>query len=164
MVRGLRILVKIVLRPVAIVSEDSRVVALTEVKRPISSSMLPPAALNAAPVLRNAKIMSSDSTANLPATALIEPSFCSSLSTLTPKTAIAAIAPSAVFSISLKVGASEDLANASKAVLVSLALMPVCAKIRDIFTSSEAATPNVVDSRVISELRPLSCCILLPVT
>jgi len=77
---GLWIRVKIVLRPVAILSALSRVVDLTEVNTAISSlscfiglPMSPEAALNTPPVRRITDIKSSDSTANLPATALREP-------------------------------------------------------------------------------------------
>ena len=56
--------VKIVLKPVAILSADSRVVLLTDVNSAKSSSKLPPALSNAEPVVLTAVIKSDDSTAN----------------------------------------------------------------------------------------------------
>ena len=56
--------VKIVRKPVAILSADSRVVALTDVNNARSSSKLPPALSNADPVVRTAVTKSLDSTAN----------------------------------------------------------------------------------------------------
>ncbi len=50
----------------------SLVVDLTDVNNAINSSREPPAASNAPPVRRTAVIKSLDSTANLPATELIE--------------------------------------------------------------------------------------------
>ena len=73
-VLGLWIRVKIVRKPVAILSALSRVVALTLVNKPISSSRSPPASTKTPPTLLMAAIKSPDSTANLPATALIAPS------------------------------------------------------------------------------------------
>ena len=64
---------KIVRRPVAMVSAVSLVVALTEVNRAISSLTSPPAEANTPPVRLIAVIRSSDSTANLFETALIAP-------------------------------------------------------------------------------------------
>ena len=84
MVEGLCILVKIVRRPVAILSAASRVVALTDVNRAISSLRLPPAALKTPPVRLMVDIKSPASTANLPATALIAPSCFSKASAPCP--------------------------------------------------------------------------------
>ena len=63
-VLGLCILVKIVRKPVAILSADSRVVALTLVNSAISSFKSPPADLNTPPVRRITAIKSPASTAN----------------------------------------------------------------------------------------------------
>ena len=71
-VLGRLIRVKIVRKPVAIVSADSRVVERTAVNKARSSSRLPPAASNAPPARRTATPRSLASTAKLPATALIE--------------------------------------------------------------------------------------------
>ena len=68
---------KIVLKPVAIVSAVSRVVPRTDVKREINSSTVPPAFLKAPPALLIAIPISFASTAKFAATALIEPSFFS---------------------------------------------------------------------------------------
>ena len=124
MVLGRRIRVKIVRKPVAIVSADSRVVCLTAVNSAISSSKSPPAALNAPPARLITTLRSEASTANEPATLLIEPSCASSFPTPIPnwfKTAMAVSAVSAIFS---NVGASSVLARAASAILVSLADKP----------------------------------------
>ena len=71
-VSDLWIRVKIVLKPVAIVSAVSRVVARTDVNKAINSFSLPPAASNTPPVLLTTEIRSADSTAKLLETALIE--------------------------------------------------------------------------------------------
>ena len=115
---------KIVLRPVAMDSADSRVVALTDVNRAISSFKSPPAALKTPPVRRITEIRSPASTANCPATALIAPSWPSRADAPWPNWLNIAIAPSAVFAISSKVGARLDLANASNATFVSYAVRP----------------------------------------
>jgi hypothetical protein len=73
MVVGLCNLVKIVLKPVAIVSAVSRVVARTEVNSEINSSTSPPAALNAPPARLMATPISDASTAKFAATVLILP-------------------------------------------------------------------------------------------
>ena len=84
MVLGLWILVKIVLKPVAIDSADSRVVDLTEVNKAMSSFRSPPAFLKTPPVRLITEIKSPASTANLPATALMAPSWPSNASAPLP--------------------------------------------------------------------------------
>ena len=74
MVCGLCIRVKIVLKPVPILSALSRVVALTLVNKEISSFKSPPDDLNTPPALLITSIKSPASTANAPATASIEDS------------------------------------------------------------------------------------------
>ena len=163
-VRGLCNLAVIVRKPVAIADALSRVVALILVYRASNSLRLPPAASKTPPALLITSIKSPDSTAKLPATALIElrtpsKSLASNLNCL-----IAAIAPSLVFSILSKVGARLDFASASSAVLVSLADRPVCAKIREMLTSSPEETPRPVDNLNISPLNPETPSIVFPVT
>ena len=94
------------------VSAVSRVVARTEVNKAISSSTLPPAASNTPPVRLIAVIMSSDSTANFLETALIAPSLPSRSTADILNCLIIAMAPSAVFSILVKVGANSVFAKA----------------------------------------------------
>ena len=72
MVSGRWIRVKIVRKPVLMDSALSRLVCRTLVKIASNSLRLPPADLNTPPNLRTAPIRSPDSTANAPATALIE--------------------------------------------------------------------------------------------
>ena len=71
-------LAKIVRKPVAIVSADSRVVLLTAVKREMNSVKLPPAALKAPPVRLIDSMISPDSTAKALDTALTWPNCFSS--------------------------------------------------------------------------------------
>lgn len=111
------ILVKIVLRPVAIVSALSLVVDRTAVKMPISSlsdccgSLNWPAdAEKTPPARRMTEIRSWDYTANFLDTAFKAPRTFSDSEALILNCAIAAIRPSAVFSISPKEGAREDRA------------------------------------------------------
>ena len=153
-----------VLRPVAMLAADSRVVALIEVPRPNSSSIVPPAASKVPPAPLINCIRSADSTANLPATAFIEPK--------TPSTSLAsflnclirAITPSVVCSTLSKVGARSDLAIAAKLVLTSSAAKPACAKTRETDKSFVELTPNPVDRDVISSLRSERPLIDVPVT
>ena len=109
---------KIVRRPVAIVSALSRVVDLTAVKRPISSlreswgSLICPAAVEKTPPARLiTEMRSSASTANLLETAFKAPNTCSDFEAEILNWAIAAISPSAVDFIVPKEGAKEDLAT-----------------------------------------------------
>ena len=66
-----------VLKPVAIVSADSRVVARTEVNKAINSFTLPPADSNTPPTRRITVIRSPDSTANCLETELMASNVCS---------------------------------------------------------------------------------------
>ena len=75
-------------------------------------------------------------------------SFASSLNCF-----IAAIAVSVVFLMSLNVGARELFAKASNATVVSLAVIPVCAKTLETSTSDLEETPREVERRVISSLK-----------
>ena len=125
------ILVKIVRKPVAIVSALSRVVARTLVNTAINSlrasfpSLTPLlAAANTPPVLCMAAIISLDSTANFAATALTDPRALSRSSALILNCLINAILPSTVLFMSSKDGAKLLRAKALRAFSVSLALRP----------------------------------------
>ena len=116
-------LVKIVRRPVAIVSALSRVVDLTLVKTAKNSfkasvpSLTPLLAVeNTPPALCIAVIRSVDSTANLAATELIEDSAFSRSLVLTLNCLIKAILPSTVSLRLLNEGANSVNANALRAV------------------------------------------------
>ena len=121
---GRWIRVKIVRKPVPILSALSRVVALTLVNKANNSLRLPPDDLNTPPVLRTTSIKSPASTANAPATALIEPSCFSNAPTPSWNWAKIAIAPSVVSVILSKLGARADFANTLKALDVSSAVKP----------------------------------------
>ena len=120
-----------VLKPVAIVSADSRVVARTEVNRAINSLTLPPAASKTPPTRRIAVIRSPDSTAKLLDTELMASIVCSRNLT-SPPAALAsvlnclktAIAPSVVSFRFSKVAPRLVLARISRAPLVFLASKP----------------------------------------
>ena len=144
MVVGLCNLVKIVLKPVAIVSAVSRVVARTDVNKAMSSSTSPPAALNAPPARLIATPISEDSTAKFAATTLIFPNRPSSCLASMPNCLIAATAISAVSAMLSNVGANSVLAKACIAILVSFIERPVCLRIRDVLAKADELTPKLV--------------------
>ena len=125
------ILVKIVRKPVAIVSALSRVVDLTLVNTAINSfnasvpSLTPLLAFaKTPPVLEIALIISPASTAKPAATALILPRAEPSSVELIPNCRIRAILPSTVLFRLSKEGANALRASASNAFSVSLAFKP----------------------------------------
>ena len=165
------ILVMIVRKPVAILSALSLVVALIEVKVAMNSlrACLPvltsfEALANTPPVRLTAAIMSSDSTANFPATALMEPNIPSKSLASNPNCLKIAMEPSTVLFILVKVGDKSDLAKACRATLVSLADKPACDKVLDTSTNTREDVPNSLDRRVISSVSRESVAVLLPVT
>ena len=104
-----------VLKPTAIDSELSRVVARIDVNNAMNSRRdclaslsSPAAAANTPPVLRIALMMSPDSTENLADTALIEPRTLSKSVNSSLNWLIAAIAPSVVCFILSNVGDKSD--------------------------------------------------------
>ena len=143
--------VKMVRKPVAILSADSRVVARTDVNKAINSFKSPPAALNAPPVRRIAAIISEDSTANFPATALIDDNAPSSSSDWILNCLNIATAPSVVLVILSNVGARSVLAKACKDFLVSSALKPAWAKVIEALDKSFDDAPNAFPNLSISK-------------
>ena len=165
------ILVKIVLKPVAIVSALSRVVALTLVNTAINSlrASLPSltpllAAAKTPPVLEIAAIISPASTAKAAATAFILPRASSSSLADIPNCLIKAILPSTVLFKLSKDGARLVRANARTACSASLAANPAWARVTLREAKSLALTPKLVDKLVIVLDMPSSCALVLPVT
>ena len=116
---------KIVRKPVEIVSALSLVVDLTDVNKAISSSMSPPAVLNAPPVLLMASTISVDSTANCLETELIDSRTFPARLTLNSKVCITAIKPSVVLVRLSNVANKSVLARIVAPFAASLKLKPV---------------------------------------
>ena len=138
-------LAKMVLKPVAIVSALSRVVLRTAVNNDINSVRLPPAALKAPPARLTASMISPDSTANFLDTALIEPSWVSSLLASVPNCAIIATAPSVLDAILSNVAANVVLASVLIACSVCFAVKPDCARTTLVLAITVAERPNSLD-------------------